>query len=472
MFVQNGQYDPGLHHNSYLSVGVPGTVAGLYLAWKEQGSKKNHISWKRLLEPAIKLARDGFTVTDGLARSLEKELLNETTNQAAILQFSKKGKPYATGDTLKQPALAATLGLIAKDGPAGFYEGATARAIDEEMRANGGPITLQDLKNYKARSVTDVVRGTYRGCEIISMPPPSSGGVGLVEMLNILEGYDLAAMGWGSATNVHRMVEAMKRAYADRAHYLGDPYPLVNANMPPARLLTKEYAAQLRMTIRDDCASPSAIDFSWPGESENTTHLSVVDAVGNAVALTYTLEDSYGLKVVVPGASFLLNNELGDFNAAPGLTTTNGLIGTPPNLARPFKRPLSSMTPTILLKDGRLFMVTGSPGGRTIIGTVLHTIVNVVDFGMNAQEAVDAGRFYHEWFPDEIAYERFALSPDTLQVLERKMGHHRLRKIRGPGVAEVIIFDPKDHISEVGVDRRQPDGGAAFPTASTPAERR
>ncbi|PWU19557.1 MAG: gamma-glutamyltransferase [Verrucomicrobia bacterium] len=463
MFMTNGKYDPGLHHDSYLSVGVPGTVAGLYLAWSEQGSKKQNISWARLVEPAIKLARDGFKVTDGLAHSLEQELLKETTNQAAISQFTKAGRLYTAADTLKQPVLAATLGRIAKEGPAGFYEGATARAIDQEMRANGGLITLQDLKNYKARSVTNIVRGTYRGYEILSMPPPSSGGVGLIEMLNILEGYDLAAMGWGSATNIHRIVEAMKRAYADRAHYLGDPCGPFDTNMPPSRLVSKEYAASLRQTIRDDSSSPSALDFSWPNESHNTTHLSIVDEARNAVALTYTLEDSYGVKVAVPGAGFLLNNELGDFNAAPDLTTTNGLIGTPPNLAAPFKRPLSSMTPTIVLKDGRLFMVTGSPGGRTIIGTVLHTILNVVDFGMNAQEAVDAGRFYHEWFPDEIAYERFALSPDTLRILDRQMGHHHFRKIRGPGVAEVIVFNALHNVSEAGVDRRLPDGGVAVP---------
>jgi gamma-glutamyltranspeptidase/glutathione hydrolase len=462
MFMKNGVYDQALHHNSYLAVGVPGTVAGLYLAWNDQGAAK-HLSWPRLVEPAARLARDGFTVSDGLARSLKVDLLQQTTNEAAVAQFTQNGKPCSAGDTLKQPALAATLERIARQGPAGFYEGETARAIDQEMRKNGGLITLQDLKDYKAQRRTDVIKGAYRGYEVISMPPPSSGGVGLVEMLNVLEGYDLAGMGRGSATNVHRMVEAMKRAYADRAHYLGDPYTPFNTNMPLARLLSKEYAAELRKTISATNTNPSSTNFAWPNEGGNTTHLSVVDQAGNAVSLTYTLEEGYGVKVVVPGAGFLLNNELGDFNAAPGLTTTGGLIGTTPNLAQPRKRPLSSMTPAILAKDGRLFMVTGSPGGRTIIATVLHTIINVVDFGMNAQEAVDAGRFYHQWLPDEITYERPALSPDAIQVLHDKMGHARLREIKSQGVAEVIIFNAANRISEGGIDRRQPDGGAAFP---------
>jgi len=459
MFLVNGVYKAELHHNSYLSVGVPGTVAGLYLAWEQQGDKRPKLSWARLVEPAVRLARDGFVVSDGLARSLKEELLQQTTSSATIAQFTKEGKAYMAGDILKQPVLAKTLQRIAAKGPAGFYQGATARAIVEEMQSHGGLITFQDLTGYKARSVTNLVRGDYRGYEVISMPLPSSGGVGLIEMLNILEGYDLKANGWGSATNVHRMVEAMKRAYADRARYLGDPS--FNANMPLNRLLSKEYAAELRKTISDEQTCPSSTSFEWPREGEHTTHISVVDADGNAVALTYTLEQEYGLKMVVPGAGFLLNNELGDFNPAAGLTTTNGLIGTAANLAQPLKRPLSSMTPTILLKNGRLFMVTGSPGGRTIIATVLHTIVNVVDFGMNAQEAVDAGRFYHQWLPDEINYERFALSPDTIRLLIAKK--HLVNEMPRQGVAEVIVYDPTNNIAYGGVDRRQSDGGAAFP---------
>ncbi len=461
MFLSKGVYDARLHHNSYRSVGVPGTVAGLYLAWQERRSKRDNLSWKRLIEPAVLLARKGFVVSDGLARSLESDLLRHSPNRAAFEQFTRKGKPFVPGQVLKQPALAATLERIANEGPPGFYQGATARAIVHEMEANGGLITLQDLKDYRAKAVANPLRGSYRGYDVLTMPPPSSGGVCLVEMLNVLEGYDLAGPGWGAATNVHRMAETMKRVYADRARHLGDPYGQFNPNMPLARLLSKEYALSLRNSISDDLTTPSPTNFAWPHESEQTTHISVVDGAGNAVALTYTLEDSYGLKAVVPGAGFLLNNELGDFNAAPGLTTTDGLIGTAPNLAQAFKRPLSSMTPTIVLKNGRLFMVTGSPGGRTIIATVLHTILNVVDFGMNAQEAVDAGRFYHQWLPDEIGYERFAFSPDTVRLLREKK--HRLKEKTSQGVAEVILYDPARHIAEGGVDRRQADGAAGFP---------
>jgi gamma-glutamyltranspeptidase/glutathione hydrolase len=280
----------------------------------------------------------------------------------------------------------------------------------------------------------------------------------LIEMLNILEGYDLTSSGSGSAAAVHLMAESMKRAYADRAAFLGDPD--FNKDMPLERLLSKPYAADLRKTIsRDHTTKSSPRTFEWPKESDQTTHLSVVDADRNAVSMTYTLEKPYGVMIVLPGGGFLLNNEMGDFNAGPGLTAADGLIGTAPNLAQPGKRMLSSMTPTILLKDGRLFMVTGSPGARTIINTVLQTIVNVVDFGMNAQEAVDAGRIHHQWLPDRIVYERFSLSPDTLAVLRAK-GHDVVQG-GAQGAAEVIVNNAVDNVLEGGVDRRQPDGGAA-----------
>jgi gamma-glutamyltranspeptidase/glutathione hydrolase len=290
------------------------------------------------------------------------------------------------------------------------------------------------------------------------MSPPSSGGVALIEMLNILEGYNIASMGSGSSAAIHLMAESMKRAFADRAEHLGDPD--FNKDMPVERLISKTYAVELRKTIRRDRAAKSSPStFAWPKESDETTHISIVDADRNAVAMTYTLEQGYGAKIVVPGGGFLLNNEMGDFNAAPGLTTVDALIGTPPNLAQPGKRMLSSMTPTVLVKDGRLFMVTGSPGGRTIINTVLQTIVNVIDFGMNAQEAVDAGRIHHQWLPDRITYERFALSPDTVAALRAK--GHDVREGPTQGVAEVIVSYVADGILEGGVDRRQPDGGAA-----------
>lgn len=450
MFLKDGVYDPTLHHESHLAVGVPGTVAGLFLAWEERG----RLPWPQLVEPAVQLARDGFPVSVDLARSLEGVMDRMRRYPASVAQFSKAGVPYVPGEILKQPDLARTLDRIAKQGPKGFYEGETARQIEAEMKAHGGLITAADLQSYRARSVPPL-RANYRGHEILSMPPISSGGVALIEMLNILEGYDLAKNGYGSAQNVHLIAEAMRRAFADRAAHIGDP--AFNASMPFERLISKPYAAELRKTIDPRRASPSSpASFTWPATGTETTHLSVVDAARNAVSLTYTLEYGYGSAIVVPGAGFLLNNEMGDFNAGPGLTTADGLIGTSPNLAQPGKRMLSSMTPTILAKDGRLFMVTGSPGGRTIINTVLLTIINAVDFGMNAQEAIDAGRFHHQWLPNKLSYERFGLSSDTVAAL-RAMGHE-LDETTRQGVAEVIMYDTANDVVEGGLDRRQPDG--------------
>jgi gamma-glutamyltranspeptidase/glutathione hydrolase len=452
MWLKDGQYSSEIHHNSYLSVGVPGTVAGLHLAWKEQGK----LPWKRLVDPAIALARDGFTVSEGLARSLKSAQRTMQKYPASVAAFTKAGVPYEAGETLKQPDLARTLDRIATQGPAGFYEGETAALVEKEMLAHGGLITREDLKNYKAIRRLPI-KGTYRGYEVISMPPPSSGGVGLIEMLNVLEGYDLKSMGFASAAGIHLMVESMKRAYADRAKFLGDPD--FNKEMPIDRLTSKAYSAELRRTISPDhTVKSSPTTFEWPHESDETTHISIVDAGRNAVSMTYTLEQGYGVKIVVPGAGFLLNNQMGDFNAGPELTNAQGLIGTKPNLAEPGKRMLSSMAPTILAKDGKLFMVTGSPGGRTIINTVLETIVDAVDFGMNAQEAVDAARFHHQWLPDVINYERFGFSPDTIKELERR--GHTLREGGGQGVAQVIIYDAKDDMLDGGTDRRAADGAA------------
>ncbi|MFB3853157.1 MAG: gamma-glutamyltransferase [Vicinamibacterales bacterium] len=452
MFLRDGKYSRTVHHDSHLSVGVPGTVAGLHLAWKQHGK----LPWPRLVDPAIRLAREGFTITEGLARSLRRVLPEMKRYPASLAQFSKNGVPYEAGETLRQPDLARTLRRIAKLGPAGFYEGETAALIEKEMAANGGLITREDLEAYRAHERIPV-KGSYRGYEVLSMPPPSSGGIALVEMLNVLEGYDLASSGFGAAATVHLIVEAQRRAYADRARYLGDP--AFNPGMPVERLISKPYADALRKTIRTDRASVSSpTTFEWPAESDETTHFSIVDEARNAVAMTYTLEAGYGSKIVVPGAGFLLNNEMGDFNAGPGLTTAEGLIGTEPNLAAPRKRMLSSMTPAIVSRDGALFMVTGSPGGRTIINTVLLTILNVVDFGMNVQEAVDAARFHHQWLPDVIEYERNGLSPDTVALL-RAMGH-RLQPIGAQGVAEAIVVDPRDGMLEGGCDRRASDGAA------------
>lgn len=453
MWLVNGKYDPELHHNSHRAVGVPGTVAGLHMAWKAHGSKP----WKELVTPAVALARDGFVMSDGLARSLERMLPQFKKYPASLAQFSKNGTPYQAGENFKQPDLARTLQRIADQGPAGFYDGETAALIEKEMKANDGLITRDDLKAYQAQQRAPI-KGTYRGYEIIGMPPPSSGGIAVQLMLNILEGYDLKSYGAGSAQALHLMAEAMRRAFAERAQHLGDPDFV--KNMPIDRLLSKDYAAELRKTIDPNQASKSSpTTFTWNAESDETTHLSIVDAQRNAVSLTYTLEYGYGSRIVVPGAGFLLNNEMGDFNAGPGLTTEQGLIGTDPNLARPGKRMLSSMSPTIIARDGKLFMVTGTPGGRTIINTVLQTILNVIDFGMNAQESVDYGRMHHQWLPDRITYEEYGFSPDTLAIL-RKMGH-TLQQGGNQGADQVIVVNPQDGWLEGGLDRRSPDGGAA-----------
>ncbi len=453
MWLKDGRYDSDLHHNSHRSVGVPGSVAGLHLAWKEHGSRP----WKDLVMPAVALARDGFEVSEGLARSLEEMIPEFKKYPASLAQFSRNGQPYQAGEILKQADLARTLTRIAEQGPQGFYEGETAMLIEKEMKAHGGFITREDLRAYQAHR-REVIKGTYRGYDIIGMPPPSSGGIAVVEMLHLLEPYDLKANGYGSAQNLHLIAESMRRAFADRARFLGDPDFV--AGMPVARLISKEYAGVLRATIDPNQASKSSpTSFTWPAESHETTHLSIVDARRNAVAMTYTLEDSYGSRIVVPGAGFLLNNEMGDFNAGPGLTDERGLIGTTPNLAQVGKRMLSSMSPTILAREGKLFMVTGSPGGRTIINTVLMTILNVVDFGMNAQEAVDAGRMHHQWLPDRLTVERYGFSADTIKVL-RAMGH-TVTEGEGQGAAQVIVFDQKEDRLEGGVDRRAPDGRAA-----------
>jgi gamma-glutamyltranspeptidase/glutathione hydrolase len=454
MFLSEGRYDAERHHHGHLSVGVPGTVAGLRMAWEDHG----RLPWARLVQPAVALARDGFTVTYGLERSLLGVLddMKRRGYAASVAQLSRHGEPFRMGDTLRQPDLARTLGRIAEEGAAGFYQGETARLIEAEMKANGGRITRQDLAAYQARRRVPA-RGSYRGYQVLSMPPPSSGGTALLEMLNVLEGYDLGASGWGSARTIHLVAETMRRAFADRALHLGDPD--FNPEIPSERLTSKDYAAELRASIDPDRASRSSPDrFDWPAVSPETTHLSVVDAARNACSLTYTLEQGYGSRIVVPGAGFLLNNEMGDFNAGPGLTDADGSIGTPPNLAAPGKRMLSSMTPTILARDGRLFMVIGSPGGRTIINTVLLAILNVVDFGMNIQEAIDAPRFHHQWLPDQIRYERLGFSPDTLDLL-RSRGH-TLVPGDGQGVAEGIRYQPEDDRLEGGSDRRAPDGAA------------
>ncbi len=438
MFLEQGRYSEVLHHESIRSVGVPGTVRGLHLAWRRHG----RLPWKRLVEPAMTLARDGFPVTEALADSLKQFLPEFQKNPAALAQFTRGGRAYEPGEILVQPELARTLARLAAKGPDDFYRGETARLIEKEMKAQGGLITLKDLAAYRAR-VRKPLKGSYRGFDVLTVPPPSGGGLAVLEMLQVLEGFNVKELGRESAPLLHLEAEAMRRAFADRARWIGDP--AFNRAIPLARLTSKAYAASLRRGIDPTKASLSSPDsLSGSQEKEETTHISVVDAARNAVSLTYTLEDNYGSKRVVPGGGFLLNNEMGDFNGQPGLTDATGLIGTKPNLAAPGKRMLSSMAPTILLRKGRLFMVTGSPGGRTIPNTVLQTILNVVDFGMEAQAAVDAPRIHHQWLPDRIGFEKGRMDAAVMEALKAR-GHALYERPR-TGVAQVIVVGPDGNL--------------------------
>ena len=455
MFVgEDGEYSSRIHRRSHLAVGVPGTVAGFALAHERYGAA----SWAELVDPAVGLARDGFEVSERLAASLAGRLGAFQDYPATHAQFSRDGEPYQAGETLVQSDLAATLERIRDQGGDGFYKGVTARLVAEEMERGGGWITEEDLARYEARE-REPVRGTYRGYDIISMAPPSSGGTALVEMLNVLEGFDVAALGPGSPETAHLLIEAMRRAFRDRAVFLADP-DLVE--VPVERLTSKAYADEIRGTIQAGSASASdAGDVDgMPGwESTETTHYSVVDGDGMAVSVTYTLEGGYGSYITVPGAGFLLNNEMGDFNGRPGLTDERGLIGTEPNLARPEQRMLSSMTPTIVARDGELVAVIGSPGGRTIINTVLHLVVNLVDFGQSPEEVVASKRLHHQWLPDVARMEDGYMSAEDAAELEA-MGH-AISWGRRQGIAHCIFVDPASG-DLVGVpDPRDTDGAAA-----------
>ena len=455
MFVgEDGEYSYQIHHRSHLAVGVPGTVAGFALAHERYGQAL----WRDLVDPAVVLARDGFEVSERLSRSLEGRLEAFRDYPATHAQFSRDGEPYRPGETLVQSDLAGTLERIRDRGRDGFYAGVTARLLAEEMVRGGGWITEEDLARYEAVE-REPVTGTYRGYDIISMAPPSSGGTALVTMLNVLEGFDVAGMGAGSPEHAHHLIEAMRRAFRDRAMCLADPG---FADVPVERLTSKAYADELRATIQAEAASMSAPgDLAGePGwESPETTHYSVVDGDGMAVSVTYTLEGGYGSYITVPGAGFLLNNEMGDFNGRPGLTDERGLIGTEPNLARPEQRMLSSMTPTILARDGELVAVIGSPGGRTIINTVLQIVVNLVDFGQSPQEAVASRRLHHQWLPDVVRMEDGYMTESDAARLAA-MGHE-VSWGRGQGIAHCVFVDPESGML-VGVpDPRDSDGTAA-----------
>jgi len=437
MFLdERGEADPRKSRDSALGVGVPGTVAGLALAHQKYGSGKFTLA--QLLAPAIKLAREGFPVDDELADTLPRAQPRLARWPASAKIFLKSdGAALGRGDRLVQADLAASLEAIATGGPRAFYQGPIAEKIVASLRQNGGVMALDDLRSYRAVERA-AVRGTYRGYDVVSMPPPSSGGVHLVQILNILEGFPLRDLGAGAAATLHLMIEAMKPAYADRAEYLGDPDVV---KVPVAGLTSKRYAAQLREAIDPERARPaqSIRAGNPPHEGDNTTHFSVIDRDGNAVANTYTLNFFYGLGLVADDTGILLNNELDDFAAKPNAPNVFGLVGGAANAPGPGKRPLSSMAPAIVLRDGRVALVTGTHGGSRIITTVLQVLLNVIDHDMNIAEAVAAPRIHHQWLPDEVVAER-GLSPDTMRLLEAR--GHRIVVGRTFGSANSILVTP------------------------------
>jgi gamma-glutamyltranspeptidase/glutathione hydrolase len=395
------------------SSGVPGTVRGFEIAVSKYGKKK----WAENMAPAVELASKGFPVSYALAEGL-KESRNLASSPESKRILQKNGAFYDVGEKLVQPDLAQTLERISKNGANEFYEGETAKRFAEEMAKNGGLISIADLKNYKAIERTPLT-GTYRNYTIITSPPSSSGGIALLEMLGILEGSGYEKGGAGSASAIHYGAEAMRRSYADRNEYVGDP---AFVKVPIAGLLDPAYLARLRASIDPERATPS--DSVRPGkpvgsERMETTHYSVVDGEGNAVAVTYTLNGGFGNGITVPGLGFLLNNEMDDFASKPGTPNMFGLVQGEANAIQPGKRPLSSMTPTIVLKDGKLFMTVGAPGGSRISTAVLQVILNVLDFGMNVQDAIDAPRFHHQWQPDKLSLEH-GISPDTVALLKSR----------------------------------------------------
>ena len=406
-----GQVVPGRSLRTWLAVGVPGSVAGLEAARVRYGTR----SRDELMAPAIRIAQDGFVLDRGDIALLAQANADFATDPAAAAIFLDAGKPFGAGDRLRQPDLARTLERISLDGPAAFYDGPIGAAITAASQAGGGLMQSDDLRRYAVRELAPI-GCDYRGYHVISAPPPSSGGVVLCEILNVLEGYDLRAAGFHSAVEVHAMVEAMRRAYFDRNNRLGDPAFVAN---PVAELVGKPYAASLRAGIDPAHATPSS-SLHGPAsghEGQQTTEFAVVDEAGNAVSVTYTLNAWFGLRKVAPGTGVLLNNEMDDFTAKPGVPNLFGLVQGPANAVAPGKTPLSSMTPTILTRDGHLAMVLGSPGGSRIITVVLEAIVNVIDHDMTIQEAIDAPRFHHQWLPDTIYAETRAFSADTRAIL-------------------------------------------------------
>ncbi len=443
-----GKVVPKLSLDGYLAAGVPGTVAGMGAMRDRFGTKP----LAQLMKPAIDFAEKGFVIS---ARNAEtfKEHQPRLTKYASSRKYFLKpdGSTYQEGERLVQKDLAKTLRAIAQQGPKAFYEGSIAALIEKEMQANGGIIGKEDLKRYQP-IWREPVRGTYRGYEIVSMGPPSSGGTHIIQMLNILEGYDLKAMGPNSAAAINVMAEAMRFAYADRSEFMGDPDFV---KVPLETLIAKEYAERLRGRITAGKATPS--DQVRPGtsfvkEGTNTTHYSVVDRWGNAVSITYTINDYYGSAAAVDGAGFLLNNEMDDFAVKPGVPNLYGLIGGDANAVEPYKRPLSSMSPSLVLKDGQVLAVLGSPGGPRIITTVLQVMLNLIDHGMTLREAVDAPRVHLQWIPDELRVEKNGLSADTAEKL-RTMGY-KIEVKANMGDVNAILVDQKNNQFLIASDPR------------------
>ena len=454
MFLdENGKIRDNSNHRGLLSVGVPGTVAGLYQAHQKYGK----LPWKDLVQPAIDQAKNGFPMSWGLYTvALRMSALDPSFDIMQNFFRGENGEVVAPDELWKQPALAKTLEAIRDQGRDGFYKGAVAAEIENYMKANGGIITKEDLAKYEAVERSPV-KTTFKDYEIFSMPPPSSGGVALIEMMNLMEAADISKVEFNSTAYVHLVAEAMRRAFADRAEYLGDPD--FNPDMPIDRLTSKEFAQERFASLDLTKASPS--DSSKFGQlygGDHTTHFSVVDKEGNAVSLTYTLENSYGAGMGSDKLGFIFNNEMGDFNPVPGITTNTGQIGTNPNLVQAEKRMLSSMTPTIVAKDGKPYLVIGSPGGRTIINTVFQTVLNVLAYDMRIDRAIEAMKIHHQWLPDQILYERNLLSPDTRDALV-KMGH-TLRPTNNIGVLMGITYDARLGIFVGAADSASDDGAA------------
>ncbi len=462
-----GEIDGGLTRQGYLAPGVPGTVRGLEMAHKKFGK----LPWKDIVTPAAEIASKGFTLSKSLASGLNTETVGGERDgdgkmkayPASIAAYGKPGGgSWKEGDTIVLTDLGKTLAAIAAGGADAFYKGWIADRIAEDMAANGGIITKADLANYVAKERAPL-KGTFNGYEIISMPPPSSGGVALIEMLNMLEAAKLTSETRQSVKAIHLVVEAQRRAYLDRARFLGDSDFV---EVPVAKLISKAHAKEMMSTLLPNRASSSAElgkDILSAGklpadESPETTHFSVVDADGMAVSNTFTLEGGYGSHVVIKGTGMLLNNEMGDFNRKPGTTTSTGTIGTAANIIAPGKRMLSSMTPTIVAKNGKLVLVTGSPGGRTIINTVLHVVLGVTAWNLTGREAVDAPRWDHEWMPDRVTFEGEALSPAAVDKL-KAMGYDVV--LRGEqGSAQTIWMHPQTGTAFGIADLRSPDAKA------------